>query len=151
MLLVGLMARMVGLLAGVKLQDQIPGIRVFGGSLLDQAGWLIGLLIAAFWLTSIIRFGVSLMQSMLSAEIWNDLVNKVYANLMRQPYAFFTQNRTANLSESFNRILNRISTAVISPLIAIAGNLLSVVVLLFGVSIALGWKAVAIFSLMLIA
>ena len=151
MLLVGLMARMVGLLAGVKLQDQIPGIRVFGGSLLDQAGWLIGLLIAAFWFTSIIRFGVSLMQSMLSAEIWNDLVNKVYANLMRQPYAFFTQNRTANLSESFNRILNRISTAVISPLIAIAGNLLSVVVLLFGVSIALGWKAVAIFSLMLIA
>ena len=151
MLLVGLMARMVGLLAGVKLQDQIPGIRVFGGSLLDQAGWLIGLLIAAFWFTSIIRFGVSLMQSMLSAEIWNDLVNKVYANLMRQPYAFFTQNRTANLSESFNRILNRISTAVISPLIAIAGNLLSVVVLLFGVSVALGWKAVAIFSLMLIA
>ena len=56
MLLVGLMARMVGLLAGVKLQDQIPGIRVFGGSLLDQAGWLIGLLIAACLFTSIIRF-----------------------------------------------------------------------------------------------
>ena len=151
MLLVGLMARMVGLLAGVKLQDQIPGIRVFGGSLLDQAGWLIGLLIAAFWFTSIIRFSVSLMQSLLSAEIWNDLVNRVYANLMRQRYAFFTENRTANLSESFNRVLNRISTEVISPLIAIAGNLLSVIVLLGGVSVALGWKALAIFSLMLVA
>ena len=151
MLLVGLMARMVGLLAGVKLQDQIPGIRVFGGSLLDQAGWLIGLLIAAFWFTSIIRFGVSLMQSMLSAEIWNDLVNRVYANLMRQRYAFFTQNRTANLSESFNRVLNRISTAVISPLITIAGNLLSVVVLLVGVNIILGWKALLMFALMLMA
>ena len=151
MLLVGLMARMVGLLAGVKLQDQIPGIRVFGGSLLDQAGWLIGLLIAAFWFTSIIRFGVSLMQSLLSAEIWNDLVNRVYANLMRQRYAFFTENRTANLSESFNRVLNRISTEVISPLIAIAGNLLSVIVLLGGVSVALGWKALSIFSLMLVA
>ena len=151
MLLVGLMARMVGLLAGVKLQDQIPGIRVFGGSLLDQAGWLIGLLIAAFWFTSIIRFGVSLMQSMLSAEIWNDLVNRVYANLMRQRYAFFTENRTANLSESFNRVLNRISTAVISPLITIAGSLLSVIVLLLGVSIALGWKALVIFALMLVA
>ena len=108
MLGVGLMARLVGWGGGVKLQDQIPGIRVFGGSLLDQAGWLIGLLIAAFWFTSIIRFGVSLMQSMLSAEIWNDLVNRVYANLMRQNYAFFTENRTANLSESFNRVLNRI-------------------------------------------
>ena len=151
MLLVGLMARMVGLLAGVKLQDQIPGIRVFGGSLLDQAGWLIGLLIAAFWFTSIIRFGVSLMQSMLSAEIWNDLVNRVYANLMRQRYAFFTQNRTANLSESFNRVLNRISTAVISPLITISGNLLSVVVLLVGVNIILGWKALLMFALMLMA
>ena len=151
MLLVGLMARMVGLLAGVKLQDQIPGIRVFGGSLLDQAGWLIGLLIAAFWFTSIIRFGVSLMQSLLSAEIWNDLVNRVYANLMRQRYAFFTQNRTANLSESFNRVLNRISTAVISPLITIAGNLLSVVVLLVGVNIILGWKALLMFALMLMA
>ena len=151
MLLVGLMARMVGLLAGVKLQDQIPGIRVFGGSLLDQAGWLIGLLIAAFWFTSIIRFGVSLMQSLLSAEIWNDLVNRVYANLMRQRYAFFTENRTANLSESFNRVLNRISTAVISPLITIAGNLLSVVVLLVGVNIILGWKALLMFALMLIA
>ena len=151
MLLVGLMARMVGLLAGVKLQDQIPGIRVFGGSLLDQAGWLIGLLIAAFWLTSIIRFGVSLMQSMLSAEIWNDLVNRVYANLMRQRYGFFTENRTANLSESFNRVLNRISTAVISPLITISGNLLSVVVLLVGVNIILGWKALLMFALMLMA
>ena len=149
--LVGLMARMVGLLAGVKLQDQIPGIRVFGGSLLDQAGWLIGLLIAAFWFTSIIRFSVSLMQSMLSAEIWNDLVNRVYANLMRQNYAFFTEKRTANLSESFNRVLNRISTAVVSPLINIAGNLLSVVVLLVGVSIILGWKALLIFVLMLMS
>ena len=151
MLLVGLMARMVGLLAGVKLQDQIPGVRVFGGSLLDQAGWLIGLLIAAFWFTSIIRFAVSLMQSMLSAEIWNDLVNRVYANLMLQRYAFFTENRTANLSESFNRVLNRISTAVISPLITIAGNLLSVVVLLVGINIILGWKALLMFALMLIA
>ena len=112
MLLVGLMARMVALLAGVKLQDQIPGIRVFGGSLLDQAGWLIGLLIAAFWFTSIIRFGVSLMQSMLSAEIWNDLVNGV-CQLDAATLCLFPENRTANLSESFNRVLNRISTAVI--------------------------------------
>ena len=38
MLLVGLLARLVGLLAGAKLEDQIPGIRFFGGGFLDQAG-----------------------------------------------------------------------------------------------------------------
>ena len=56
-LLVALLARLVGLMAGVKLADQIPGIKVFGGGLLDQAGWLLVLLIAAFWLTSALRFG----------------------------------------------------------------------------------------------
>ena len=148
-LLVGLLARLVGLMAGVKLADQIPGIHVFGGGMLDQAGWLLGLLIVAFWLTSGLRFGVAFLQSMLSAEIWNDLVNKVYRNLMLQDYEFFTHHRTANLSESFNRILNKVSTTVVSPMITIAGNALSVLVLLCGVVLVLGTPALLMFGLML--
>ena len=150
-LLVGLLARLVGLMAGVKLADQIPGIHVFGGGMLDQAGWLLGLLIVAFWLTSGLRFGVAFLQSMLSAEIWNDLVNKVYRNLMLQDYEFFTHHRTANLSESFNRILNKVSTTVVSPMITIAGNALSVLVLLSGVVLVLGTPALLMFGLMLSA
>ena len=150
-LLVGLLARLVGLMAGVKLADQIPGIKVFGGGMLDQAGWLLGLLIVAFWLTSGLRFGVAYLQSMLSAEIWNDLVNKVYRNLMLQDYEFFTHHRTANLSESFNRILNKVSTTVVSPIITIAGNALSVLVLLSGVVLVLGTPALLMFGLMLSA
>ncbi|QNJ27948.1 ABC transporter ATP-binding protein [Synechococcus sp. A15-24] len=148
-LLVGLLARLVGLMAGVKLADQIPGIHVFGGGMLDQAGWLLGLLVVAFWLTSGLRFGVAFLQSMLSAEIWNDLVNKVYRNLMLQDYEFFTHHRTANLSESFNRILNKVSTTVVSPMITIAGNALSVLVLLSGVVLVLGTPALLMFGLML--
>ena len=74
-LLVGLLARVVGLMAGVKLVDQVPGITFFGGDILDQAGWLLGLLIVTFWLTSAIRFGVAYLQSMLSAEIWLSLIH----------------------------------------------------------------------------
>ncbi|KZR80396.1 Lipid A export ATP-binding/permease protein MsbA [Prochlorococcus marinus str. MIT 1342] len=151
MLLVGLLARLVGVMSGATLHDRIPGIRFFGGGILDQTGWLLGLLIASFWFTSAIRFGVSLMQSMLSAEIWTDLVNKVYANLMLQRYEFFTHNRTAHLSERFNRILNRVSTTVVTPLITIVGNTLSVLVLLVGVVFVLGWNALLIFVLMLAA
>ena len=124
--LVGMMTRLAGLMAGGRLQDQLPGVRVFGGGVLDQAGWLIALLIAAFWIASVARFGVALLQSFLSAEIWNDLVNKVYRNLMLQRYEFFADNRTANLAESFNRVLNRVSNSVITPLLAVAGNALSV-------------------------
>lgn len=151
MLLVGLLARVVGLIAGVKLQDQIPAIRFFGGGFLDQAGWLLGLLVAAFWLTSALRFGIALMQSMLSAEIWAELVNKVYGNLMLQRYQFFKIQRSANLSERFNRILNRVSIAVIAPLLAIASSTLSVLVLLVGVVFFLGWQTLLIFGLMLSA
>ena len=151
MLLVGLIARLVGVISGAKLHDHIPGIRFFGGGILDQTGWLLVLLIASFWFASAIRFGVLLMQSLLSAEIWNDLVNKVYCNLMLQRYEFFTHNRTAHLSERFNRILNRISTAVVTPLITIVGNILSVLVLLVGVVFVLGWNALLIFVLMLAA
>ncbi|MBQ62279.1 MAG: multidrug ABC transporter ATP-binding protein [Gammaproteobacteria bacterium] len=151
MLLIGLIARLVGVISGAKLHDHIPGIRFFGGGILDQTGWLIGLLVASFWFTSAIRFGVSLMESILSAEIWTDLVNKVYTNLMLQRYEFFTHHRTAHLSERFNRILNRVSTTVVTPLITIAGNTLSVLVLLFGVVFFVGWNALLIFILMLAA
>ena len=148
-LLVGLLARLVGLLAGAKLGDQIPGIRFFGGGLLDQAGWIVVLLIAAYWLASGIRFGVALLESLLTAEIWSDLVNKVYRNLMLQRYEFFMHKRTSVLSERFNRILSRVTGAVITPMIAIAGSLLSVMALIIGVVVVLGSSSLLMFSLML--
>ena len=150
-LLVALLARLVGLLAGARLEDYLPGIKVFGGGFLDQSGWIVALLIGSFWLASGVRFGVALMQSLLSAEVWNDLVNKVYDNLMRQRYDFFIRQRTANLSEKFNRILNSVSTGVISPIIMIAGNIVSITSLLIGVVLVLGTQALLVFSLMLAA
>ena len=146
--LVALLARLVGLLAGNNLQDKIPGIKVFGGALLDQAGWIIGLLILVFWLASGVRFGVSLMQSLLSAEIWNDLVNRVYLTLMRQEYEFFVGSKSKGIALQFNRIFDNVSTGVIAPLITSAGNLISILSLLVGIVLVLGLKAFVIFSLM---
>ena len=39
-LLVGLLARLVGLMAGVQLSDQVPGLHFFGGGIVDLTGWL---------------------------------------------------------------------------------------------------------------
>ena len=87
----------------------------------------------------------------MTAEIWSDLVNKVYNNLLLQGYPFFVEKRTAVLSERFNRILTRVASAVITPLIAIAGNLISVMALLIGVALALGGKAILIFGFLVLA
>ena len=147
--LVGLLARLVGLLVGAKLGDQIPGIRFFGGGLLDQAGWIVALLIAAYWLASGIRFGVALLESLLTEEIWSDLVNKVYQNLMLQNYEFFMHKRTAVLSERFNRILTRLTGTVVTPIIAISGSFISVLALIVGVVLVLGGSSLLIFGLLL--
>lgn len=146
-LLVGLLARFAGVLAGAKLSDQIPGIRFFGGQFLDQASWLVVVLIIAYWIASGIRFASAYFQSMLSVQIWNDLVNKVYFNLMMQQYEFFTRKQTAVLTQRFNRVLELMSTAVLSPMIVIMGSALNVLVLFAGVAIALGGRALLIFSL----
>ncbi|MDA7433554.1 ABC transporter transmembrane domain-containing protein, partial [Synechococcus sp. AH-601-N10] len=150
-LLIGLLARLVGLLAGAKLGDQIPGIRFFGGGLLDQSGWIVALLIAAYWLASGMRFGVALLESLLTAEIWSDLVNKVYKNLMLQQYEFFMNQRTAVLSERFNRILSRVTSTVVTPIITISGNIVSVLALLIGVFFVLGASSLLVFALLLIS
>ena len=149
--LVGLLARLVGLLAGAKLGDQIPGIRFFGGGLQDQVGWIVVLLIAAYWLVSGIRFGVALLESLLTAEIWSDLVNKVYRNLMLQRYDFFVQNRKAFLSERFNRILSRVTATVITPMIAISASFVSVTALILGVGLMLGSTSLFIFVLLFVS
>ena len=84
LLLIAFLARFVGLFSGAKLADRLPGVLVFGGGILDQTGWLLALLIGSFWLTSLVRFLVSLMQSWLSAGVWNYLVNQDYANVLQQ-------------------------------------------------------------------
>ena len=150
-LLIGLLARLVGLLAGAKLGDQIPGIRFFGGGLLDQSGWIVALLVGAYWLASGMRFGVALLESLLTAEIWSDLVNKVYKNLMLQQYEFFMNKRTAVLSERFNRILSRVTGTVITPIIIISGNVVSVLALLIGVFFVLGGSSLIVFTLLLVS
>ena len=86
--LVGLLARLVGLLAGSRLEDHLPGIKVFlAVSSIRRVGWWHAhcLLLACIWNS----FCRGILQARLTAEVWADLVNKVYDNLMRQSYDFF--------------------------------------------------------------
>ena len=147
--LVALMARLVGLMAGAKLADQLPGIKIFGGDFFDQAGWLVFVLILAFWLTALTRFLASYMQSMLSAEIWGDLIHKAYENIIFQDYQFFLSRQSSEFSATFNRILAKISNAVIAPLLSVIGNLVSLIVLLFGVVFVLGGSSLIMFAMMM--
>ena len=148
-LLVALIARLAGLVAGAKLVDQLPGIIIFGGDFFDQAGWLVLILIIAFWLTALTRFLAAFFQSMLSAEIWGDLIHKAYENVIFQDYQYFLSSQSADLSATFNRILAKFSNAVIAPLLSVFGNLVSVIVLFSGVVLVLA-ASLIMFSMMIV-
>ena len=147
MLLVGLLARFVGVIAGAKLNDQVEGIWFFGGRFLDQATWIVILLVGAYWFASGLRFVSAYLQSKLAADIWSDLVNKVYLNLLMQRYEFFTRKQTAVLTERFNRVLALMSRSVLSPIIVILASALNILVLFFGVALILGGRALLMFVL----
>ncbi len=142
---VGLLARLVGALSGSRLADKIPNIFVFGGDRADQGLWIAGVLIALVWITTLLKFWAALIQSLLSAQIWGDYGERIYANILLQPYDYFQSQSTAYMLARLNRILSRISDDIILPILTIISSLLSTGVLTVGIVITFGWRALLIF------
>jgi ATP-binding cassette subfamily B protein len=148
---VGLLARLVGALSGARLPNRIPQVLFFGGGRSDQSLWLAGLLIGLVWLSSGLRFLMNTMQAFLSAQVWTDYGNQIYANILYQPLEYFQDQRSSNLLARMNLILSQISDRIVLPLLAFLSSLLSSGVLLVGVFLVLGPSTILIFGLLFIA
>jgi ATP-binding cassette, subfamily B, bacterial len=142
---IGLLARLVGALSGSRLADRIPQVLVFGGGKADQGLWIAGLVIALVWVSMALRYGASLIQSLLSAQIWADYGERIYANVLLQPYEYFQTQNTAHMLARLNRILGRISDDLILPILTVVSNALSVGVLTVGIVFTFGLPALLIF------
>ena len=143
---IGLLARLVGAMSGSRLQDKIPAIFFFGGGRADQGLWIAGLLIFLVWFTMGLKYLASLIQSLLSAQIWADYGEKIYSNVLLQPYEYFQSQNTAHMMARLNRIFSRISDDIILPILTIVSSGLTIVVLTVGVVVAFGWQALLIFG-----
>jgi ATP-binding cassette subfamily B protein len=151
LIFVGLLARLVGALSGSRLADKIPNIIVFGGDRADQGLWIAVLLIALVWVTTLLKFGAALIQSLLSAQIWADYGEKIYANVLLQPYEYFQSQNTAHMLARLNRILSRISDDIVLPILTIVSSILSVGVLTIGIVVPFGWRALLILAFLFAA
>jgi ATP-binding cassette subfamily B protein len=148
---VGLLARLVGAVSGSRLSDKIPNIFVFGGGRTDQGLWIAGLLIGLVWISTLLKYGTAMIQSLLSAQIWADYGERIYANVLLQPYEYFQSQNTAHMLARLNRILSRISDDIVLPILTIVSNALSVGVLTLGIVVAFGWRALLIFAFLFAA
>ncbi|QEY32441.1 ABC transporter ATP-binding protein [Synechococcus sp. RSCCF101] len=148
---VGLLARLVGTLSGARLADKIPNIFVFGGDAINQGFWVAGILIALVWLATTIKLAALGLQGWLTAQIWSDYGERIYGNVLLQPYDYFQGQTTAHLLARLNRIFGRISDSIVLPLLTAVSNGVSAAVLSVGVIVAFGWQAFLIFAFLLLA
>ena len=67
---VAVIARLMGALVGGKLEDRLPGVRVFGGDAIDQSLWLILIFVILSWIASFGKFGLQFLQQRLLTLLW---------------------------------------------------------------------------------
>ncbi len=106
---------------------------------------MVSILIGLIWLSTGLKFLTAALQSFLSAQIWSDYGNRIYANILMQDYEYFQAQKSAHLLARLNRILSKISDDIILPMLSVISSALSVGVLTIGVAVVLGPVAIILF------
>lgn len=128
-----LLARLTAALVDVPLPDQLPGIKVFGGSLHDQTLWLVGLFTLLVWLASLSKLGLQVSQQKLAAHVWHDLSARIYANVMGQELTYHLKARTGDLTQLVVENVKATAVQVVYPLLRLVGACLTLVLVSIGV------------------
>jgi ATP-binding cassette subfamily B protein len=141
-------ARLTGALSGSRLQDLLPGVRVFGGDRFDQTVWLISLFIVLIWVRSIAKTALVYVQETIIGDLWYDLASSIYARLLSQPYEYHLSVSRSRLSSDVLGNLTSLAKDIVTPLIRSIGSLSSIVVLSIGVFVLVKGLAVLLFLVM---
>jgi ATP-binding cassette subfamily B protein len=133
LLTVWVVSRLFGALVGSKLQDNLPGVKVFGGDGFDQSLWLIVLLISFAWMASLSKLLLQFFQQRLTAKIWIDLSNQVHSRVLAQDYEYHLSKSTAKLSAMVLSHVKKTSNSVVNPLLRMVGSIFSIIMLSLGI------------------
>jgi ATP-binding cassette subfamily B protein len=139
---VAVIARLMGALVGGKLEDRLPGVRVFGGDAIDQSLWLILIFVILSWIASFGKFGLQFLQQRLTARVWIDLSNMIHSKVLAQGYEYHLSKSTAKLSTMVLSHIKKTSNSVINPLLRMVGSVFSIILLSFGILVIGRWSAV---------
>jgi ATP-binding cassette subfamily B protein len=95
-------------------------------------------------LASAAKLGLRFRQQRLSARIWRDLSDLIYARLLQQPCAFHLSESSAELSSRVLANLNHLASNVITPLLQLISGVASILLLSLGIVWIGRWLAVAL-------
>lgn len=148
---VAVAARLAGSLVGQKLNDSIPGIKVFGGSLGDQALWLVLIFIVLSWLGSTTKLLLKIFQEKLTAEVWRDISDRILGRVIGQPYEYYLTAKSSAISAQIMANMQRVSDLIIAPILTITSSFIVLVFLAIALGLTLGVKAIILLVLLGIA
>jgi ATP-binding cassette subfamily B protein len=153
---IAVVGRLTGALIGGSLSNIIPGIRVFGGGQLQQSLWLVALFIVLTWLQSAIRIVLRIVQERTASGIWLDLSDQIFAGIIRQPYEYHLSTNLSKVSSDLLGNLECLLKEIVTPILRGVSNLVSIVILTFGIiyigkSIAVGLLTTMIASYMIMS
>ena len=151
LLTIGVVARLAGALIGANLLDALPGIKIFGGDMIDQSLWLIGIFIVLAWTASALRLTLQYTQQRLTALIWRDFSDQIHHNVLYQPYSYHLLRSTSGLTSLIIGNVKAVSNGVINPILRMASSVVSIVLLSLGIVFVGRWLSVILIGLLVIA
>lgn len=138
-------ARLTGALTGSRLQNFLPGVRVFGGDRFEQTVWLIGVFIALIWIRSIAKGILVYAQETISGNLWYDLTSLIYQRLLSQGYEYHLLASRSKLSSDVLGNLACLAKDIVTPLIRSLGSLSSILILSAGMFLLVKGLALLLF------
>ncbi len=148
---VAVAARLAGSLVGQKLHDSIPGIKVFGGSLGDQALWLVLIFVLLSWLGSTTKLLLKVLQERLTAEVWRDISDRILGRMIGQPYDYYLTAKSSAISAQMMANMQRVSDLIIAPILTITSSSIVLIFLAIALGLTLGLKAIILLALLGVA
>jgi ATP-binding cassette subfamily B protein len=141
---VWLIARLTGSLVSNGLGAVMPVGGLAGQEPYQQSITMIALFVLFCWLASAAKLGLRFRQQRLSARIWRDLSDLIYARLLQQPWAFHLSESSAELSSRVLANLNHLAANVITPLLQLISGVASILLLSLGIVWIGRWLSVAL-------
>ena len=147
---IAVVGRLTGSLVGGNLSNFLPGIRVFGGSKLEQSLWLIGFFVGLIWLQSLMRIVLRLAQERTASQIWLDLSERIFCGIIYQPYEYHLSSSLANLSSDLLGSLDCLLKEIVTPALRALSSLVSILIITVGI-IYIGRESAALLLLVMIS
>ena len=146
---IAIIGRLTGSLVGGRLDNLVPGIKVFGGNQFEQALWLIGLFVSIIWIQSLVRIFLRVMQERTASAMCLDLSKRIFEGIVDQPYEFHITNNVSKLSADLLGSLECLLVQIVTPVLRAFSSIIIICILTIGIIYVGGLTAIAMILIMI--